>query len=655
MSRAGKKWGRFIEQKANEKNKKEVLPKAIKKERRVYQKKTLFLANTKTCDCFSELVIMLYKLIILSFMFVFVTSLSVNDSSELVSTYAKVARWGAVSSTSIPNEGRSNGQSLWTHRSDVNIRRGQNLKPKQPVTYYYSMQIPSSKVDQVKLEPMPAKGEVQERFNPRPYFDFVFDDPPRSNKRPDPPNSNNPPDQSKPPSVVYGTPVDSIPGLSPPSSFNSKPPSNTYDSPFSSYNPPNIKPDDSKNNPPDTFNYPPTGNQPSYTNPKDNQLPKDTYGAPNDNQPPPPPPPPSSSYGAPIDSSGPSDSYGAPPADFYNTPDNNKPTDMKDNNQQSNGFHPPLAPPAPPEDSPPPKQPADSYSSVPSDNGGNSDNSYYKPPQNNGNGDHSYPDNFYQSPNSDTNNNGGQSQDNGPPITQTIQPPESAEPPYFDHPPTSHHHHHSSQVPSMAEDDLSPPPAGVPYGKIPQYLDHEPNEHDFYHFGHHDIYHEVHHTTPTTTTTTTEAPRAGHYSYYYLGRKLWYIPLYFSVYFIVYVTVLILKSIARHKIQFSHHFDKGRSSRGLDIDSVNQTVVDALESIEHKYMYEQGLEDYDEMQARQGKGMMMDEDMNAMHDMKEMEMQKDMEEEKAVANDAWAGYYDFIINEGSFKFWAVFQ
>lgn len=54
------------------------------------------------------------------------------------------------------------------------------------------------------------------------------------------------------------------------------------------------------------------------------------------------------------------------------------------------------------------------------------------------------------------------------------------------------------------------------------------------------------------------------------------------------------------------------------------------------------------MQARQGRGMMEDE-----HDAKESP--KDMEEQKAVANDAWASYYDFIINEGSFKFWAVFQ
>lgn len=37
------------------------------------------------------------------------------------------------------------------------------------------------------------------------------------------------------------------------------------------------------------------------------------------------------------------------------------------------------------------------------------------------------------------------------------------------------------------------------------------------------------------------------------------------------------------------------------------------------------------------------------------EEMKEMPEQKAVKNDPWAGYYDFIINEGSFKFWAAFQ
>ncbi|KAJ8941446.1 hypothetical protein NQ318_016078, partial [Aromia moschata] len=68
--------------------------------------------------------------------------------------------------------------------------------------------------------------------------------------------------------------------------------------------------------------------------------------------------------------------------------------------------------------------------------------------------------------------------------------------------------------------------------------------------------------------------------------------------------------------------------------------------------YEQGLEDYDEAEAssRQSRGMMMDD---VYHDHAPSDHMK--EEKKAVQDDPWAGYYDFIINEGSFKFWAAFQ
>lgn len=37
-------------------------------------------------------------------------------------------------------------------------------------------------------------------------------------------------------------------------------------------------------------------------------------------------------------------------------------------------------------------------------------------------------------------------------------------------------------------------------------------------------------------------------------------------------------------------------------------------------------------------------------------MKNDTNESKSVGkNDNWGGYYDFLINEGSYKFWAVFQ
>lgn len=143
----------------------------------------------------------------------------------------------------------------------------------------------------------------------------------------------------------------------------------------------------------------------------------------------------------------------------------------------------------------------------------------------------------------------------------------------------------------MAEHDLAPPPPAPSQNfenQFPSYVYNGGHDqgHDFgsYDFDHHHIYKEV--------TTTTEAPEdervnKGHYSYYYLGRKLWYIPLYFSVYFIIYVTVLILKSIARHKVQLKHeHFgrekDKGRS---LDLNDVYQNVTEGIEKSRRKFTY----------------------------------------------------------------------
>lgn len=49
-----------------------------------------------------------------------------------------------------------------------------------------------------------------------------------------------------------------------------------------------------------------------------------------------------------------------------------------------------------------------------------------------------------------------------------------------------------------------------------------------------------------------------------------------------------------------------------------------------------------------------DHGMDHDHDM-DQDDHHEMHEQKAVKEDPWAGYYDFIINEGSFKFWAVFQ
>lgn len=85
--------------------------------------------------------------------------------------------------------------------------------------------------------------------------------------------------------------------------------------------------------------------------------------------------------------------------------------------------------------------------------------------------------------------------------------------------------------------------------------DHDPHDHDHFHDPHeHD---HVHDYIPTTMPPTPAPPpppiesesRVKKYSYYYIGRKLWYIPLYFTLYFSFYVAALIIKSIGRHKVR----------------------------------------------------------------------------------------------------------
>lgn len=102
--------------------------------------------------------------------------------------------------------------------------------------------------------------------------------------------------------------------------------------------------------------------------------------------------------------------------------------------------------------------------------------------------------------------------------------------------------------PPPPSDDMKPDAHGAPMddqgfpndfpGDFKFYHDFDEHDHDHYHYHH------------PTTTTTTEMPRVNRYSYYYLGKKLYYLPLYFSVYFVVYVGALIIKAVLRHKITY---------------------------------------------------------------------------------------------------------
>jgi hypothetical protein len=113
------------------------------------------------------------------------------------------------------------------------------------------------------------------------------------------------------------------------------------------------------------------------------------------------------------------------------------------------------------------------------------------------------------------------------PMDMTDMPPSGID---HDH---HHDHHHDHTAPDFAK-----------WQSYPEIIyDYDPH--------HHHHHHEEPPPPPPPETTTVEAPeepRVKKYSYYYLGRKLWYIPLYFTLWFCLYVAALIIRSIGRHKV-----------------------------------------------------------------------------------------------------------
>lgn len=100
------------------------------------------------------------------------------------------------------------------------------------------------------------------------------------------------------------------------------------------------------------------------------------------------------------------------------------------------------------------------------------------------------------------------------------------------------------------------------------------------------------HSKRRSMTSSTEESRQlspGEFGYYFIGPKLWYVPLFFSIYFLCYVLALIIKSISRHKIVFVQKKEKvvkpylpyGRSLVGAVL---TESVLNALESATKKYL-----------------------------------------------------------------------
>jgi hypothetical protein len=75
------------------------------------------------------------------------------------------------------------------------------------------------------------------------------------------------------------------------------------------------------------------------------------------------------------------------------------------------------------------------------------------------------------------------------------------------------------------------------------------------------------------------------YTYFYVGRKLWYIPLFFSVYFMLYVLALVVRSISRHKIVFPVTKTKNEKRElNSGFENITYQVTTALETTERLYL-----------------------------------------------------------------------
>jgi len=78
------------------------------------------------------------------------------------------------------------------------------------------------------------------------------------------------------------------------------------------------------------------------------------------------------------------------------------------------------------------------------------------------------------------------------------------------------------------------------------------------------------------------------YTYVYVQRKLWYLPLFFGAYFMVYLFSLVVRSIARHKIIFPSRRSMTNkwdlNSEQTELEDITQQVTTALETTDRLYL-----------------------------------------------------------------------
>ncbi|XP_062547257.1 uncharacterized protein LOC134212927 [Armigeres subalbatus] len=126
---------------------------------------------------------------------------------------------------------------------------------------------------------------------------------------------------------------------------------------------------------------------------------------------------------------------------------------------------------------------------------------------------------------------------------------------------------------------------GMPPAPMGPYLPMNFDFHGFYPHDHFPEYfdHDHDHDDPTTTMAPAPPPppppqkHLRNSSYYRVTQFLWYIPIYFSLYMVFYALVLMLRSIARHKVNYPNVWN----SNGRSLDSMlyltNDQAVDKAE------------------------------------------------------------------------------
>ncbi|XP_054267202.1 uncharacterized protein LOC128989344 [Macrosteles quadrilineatus] len=80
--------------------------------------------------------------------------------------------------------------------------------------------------------------------------------------------------------------------------------------------------------------------------------------------------------------------------------------------------------------------------------------------------------------------------------------------------------------------------------------------------------------------------RQSDYTYYYLGPKLWYVPLFFSIYFVIYVGALIIKAVAKHKILLPQQLYNAATSvyQSRKLEEVTAKVTKGLAQAALRYL-----------------------------------------------------------------------